>query len=232
MGGCGLLGLWACWRCCLGLWALVGALAGLPSAFCWACGSALVGGRFCWAALAGLCGRCCWDSGWAWHSSRFVGFLGLWVLVGAFACGFAAPTCADMRPHALAFCRSFFPVVPASRVATHHHPEVYPFKMHTSPKAATLWAHFLRAGGRLQVAALLRFCEDCGWALLGLWALLLGLRALGLAGLVGALCGRFCWACGLGLWAAGLGALVGLRALFLGLTVWPLFALWALVLGL
>ena len=104
-----------CWDCGAGLWALLlacGRLLALVRSWallqCWACG------RFCWA---------CWRFCWAWRSSRLVGFLGLWVLVGAFLVGLwrpHAPTCAHMHLRCPA---RFFPLFPPGRSA-HKRPHV------------------------------------------------------------------------------------------------------------
>ena len=91
VGVCGRLWAGACWRCCLGLLALVGACLGGRFLL----GSALVGGRFCWPALAGLVGafagivglcfgRFCWLAGVCLRLRALL-IAGLAGLVGAFA---------------------------------------------------------------------------------------------------------------------------------------------------
>ena len=107
---------WACGSCgCgLGLWALVGVLAGLLSgcAGLWALllGSALVGGRFCWPALAGLVGAFAGIVG----LGAFAGLVGLWRP--------RAPTCAHMHSRQPVFSPVF---LPPGRFSTHKCPSAH-----------------------------------------------------------------------------------------------------------
>ena len=154
-----LVGLRACVGGCG--WALVGAVA-------WACWrlwalgwalllvSALVGGRFCWPALAGLVGA-------------FAGIVGLgfgrfcW-LVGA---------CWRLRALLGAFWRGLLGLLALLGLVL-------------GGCFCCLGALVGAFAGLVAVGVCRRFCRACGrlWALLGLWALSLGLRALLLA------CGR------------------------------------------
>ena len=107
---------WACGSvgCGLGLWALVGVLAGLLSgcAGLWALllGSALVGGRFCWPALAGLVNAFAGIVG----LGAFAGLVGLWRP--------RAPTCAHMHSRQPVFSLLF---LPPGRFLTHKCPSAH-----------------------------------------------------------------------------------------------------------
>ena len=241
----GLVGL--CWASCGRLWAfwalLLGFLVGGFAGIVGVCGRLWVGALAGLAGLVGTCWRLVSQHLWvgAVAGLLLLGFagavagilaglgalLGLWVF---WACGFLwalllvglwrphAPTCAHMHLRSAA---RFFPLFPLLGLQPTITQKCIPLRCTQAQRLQRCGLTSCEQAGACRWQPCCTFARIL--ALLGLWALLLGLRALGLAGLVGALCGRFCWACG---------ALLTLNPnrLWVGALLWAfLLGLWALI---